>query len=174
MTARLKKIIIIGIIAIIVVGLFGVYLNFWTMRKMDKVALGLASPDFPYADYTEEELAKMYPQIKYADVATRITPEQTYAKFRQALKENNLELAIEQLSKESGKRYNENKEALTQAHQEGRFGQIYSSYPEKIEKENMYEVRAQFYFLQKEGDETMRYPLDFIKDVNGDWKLYSL
>jgi len=174
MTPRLKKIIIIGVIAIIVMAVLGVLLNVWTTRKMDKVSLGLARPDFPYTDYTESELAEMYPQIKYADVATRTTPEETYAKFRQALEENNLEMAIAQLSKESGKRYNENKEALTQAHQEGRFGQIYISYPEKIEKSNMYEARAQFYFLQKDGDETVRYPLDFTKDANGDWKLDSL
>jgi len=137
MTPRLKKIIIIGVIAIIVMAVLGVLLNVWTTRKMDKVSLGLARPDFPYTDYTESELAEMYPQIKYADVATRITPEETYAKFRQALKDNNLEMAIEQLSKESPKRYNENKEDLTQAHEEGRFDKALSYYPEKIEKELM-------------------------------------
>ena len=174
MTPRLKKIIIIGVIAIVAVAISGVLLNIWTTKKMDKVSLGLARPDFPYMDYTEEELAKMYPQIKYADVATRITPEETYAKFRQALEENNLEMAIAQLSKESGKRYNENKEALTQAQKDGRFGQIYTSYPEKIEKSNMYEARAQFYFNYKEEDTDRTHFINFSKDTNGDWKLDSL
>jgi len=174
MTPRLKKIIIIGVIAIIVMAVLGVLLNVWTTRKMDKVSLGLARPDFPYTDYTESELAEMYPQIKYADVATRTTPEETYAKFRQALEENNLEMAIAQLSKESGKRYNENKEALTQAQKDGRFGQIYTSYPEKIEKSNMYEARAQFYFNYKEEDTDRTHFINFSKDTNGDWKLDSL
>jgi len=174
MTTRLKKIIIIGVIAIIIVAALGICLNIWTTKKMDKVALGLARPDFPYADYTEEELGEMYPQIKYADVATRVTPEQTYAKFRQALEENNLEMAIEQLSKESAKRYKENKEALTQAYEEGRFGQIYSSYPEKIEKSNMYESMAQFYFNYKEEGVDRTHFINFLKDAKGDWKLYSL
>jgi len=168
-----KKIIIIGLMVIILAAALGIGLNIWTTKKMDKVALGLARPDFPYADYTEEELSKMYPQIKYADVPTRISPEETYAKFRQALKENNLEMAIEQLNKES-ERYKENTEALTQAYEEGRFGQIYNSYPEKIEKSNMYESIAQFYFLQKEGEYNLRQYINFIKNANGDWKLDSL
>jgi hypothetical protein len=170
MTPRLKKIIIIGAIAVILVAVLGVYLNAWTIRKMDKISLGLAEPNFPYRDYTEAELAKMYPQIKNADVATRTTPEETYAKFRQALKDNNLEMAIEQLSKDSG-RYKENKEALTKAHEEGKFMSISESYPQKIEKENMYEARAQFYFLESDGEEVSRYPLDFIKNSDGDWKI---
>ena len=66
------------------------------------------------------------------------------------------------------------KEGITQTYDEGRFKEIYNRYPEKIEKSNMYESIAQFYFLQREGNEIMRYPLDFVKDANGDWKLDSL
>jgi hypothetical protein len=115
----------------------------------------------------------MYPQIKYADVPTRITPEETYAKFRQALKENNLEMAIEQLSKES-ERYRENVEILTKAYQEGRFNKAFESYPEKIEKSTMYESMASYYYFRKEGKINLKVHVSFIKDANGDWKLDSL
>ena len=174
MTPRLKKIIIIGVIAIIVMAVLGVLLNVWTTRKMDKVSLGLARPDFPYTDYTESELAEMYPQIKYADVATRTTPEETYAKFRQALEENNLEMAIAQLSKESGKRYNENKEALTQAQKDGRFTEALSYYPEKIEKESMAESIASYYYFRDDGNTKIKTHISFTKDASGDWKIDSL
>jgi len=173
MTPRLKKIIIIGVIAIIVMAVLGVLLNVWTTRKMDKVSLGLARPDFPYTDYTESELAEMYPQIKYADVATRTTPEETYAKFRQALKDNNLEMAIEQLSKESGK-YKENKEALTKAYGEGGFDKIYEFYPGDAWRGTFGESSGQLCYNQKHEDGEFVGCSYFIKDANGDWKLDSL
>lgn len=173
MTPKLKKIIMIGIIAVILVAALAVCVNLWTARKMDKVALGLAKSFFPYRDYTEEELNKMYPQIKYADVPTRITPEETYVKFRQALKENNLEMVIEQLDKESDK-YRENKEILTNFYNENKFQELYQFYPEKIIQANIYESIAQYYYLRKEGEYNLRQYINFAKDANGDWKLDSL
>ncbi|MDD5071738.1 MAG: hypothetical protein PHQ42_03315 [Patescibacteria group bacterium] len=176
MTPKLKKIIIIGLIAIVAMAVLGVLLNLWTIRKMDKVSLGLARPYFPYTDYTESELAKMYPQIKYADVATRTTPEETYAKFRQALKDNDLEMAIEQLSKESGKRYKENKEALESFFDEGKFKDLYLHYSDEINKISMYESIAQYDYdyYSEEYKQQLVGSINFIKDANGDWKLDSL
>jgi len=168
-----KKIIIIGLMVIILAAALGIGLNIWTTKKMDKVALGLARPDFPYTDYTEEELSEMYPQIKYADVPTRISPEETYAKFRQALKEDNLEMAIEQLSKDS-KRYGENKEALTQAHKEGKFSEALDYYPEKVEKESIAESMTSYYYFRERSGTKIKTHISFIKDANGDWKLDSL
>ena len=170
-----KKIIIIGLMAIILAAVLGIGLDLWTAKKMEKVALGLARPDFPYADYTEEELNEMYPQIKYADIATRVTPEETYAKFRQALKENNLEMAIEQLSGESEK-YKETKETLKNFFDEGKFKDLYLHYPDKISKTNMYESIAQYEYdyYSEEYRQQLIGSMDFIKDANGDWKLDSL
>ncbi|PIY75440.1 MAG: hypothetical protein COY85_00135, partial [Candidatus Portnoybacteria bacterium CG_4_10_14_0_8_um_filter_40_50] len=103
---KIKIIIGIVILAALVIGGYFYFQNWWEIKQI-KIEKGLASEKFPWRDYTQEELAKMYPQIKYADVPTRITPEETYAKFRQALKDNNLEMAIEQLAEESEK-YEEN------------------------------------------------------------------
>ncbi len=169
----MKKYFAVIIFLVVVAAVFFGYK--WYENKMQKVELGLAERNFPYRDYTEEELAKMYPQIKYADVATRITPEQTYAKFRQALKENNLEMAIEQLSKESG-RYWENVDTLTKFYQENKFQELQQHYPEKIIKSSMYEAIAQYeyeyYSVQYKQD--LIGSINFIKDANGDWKLDSL
>lgn len=168
----LKKIIIICAIIIVAAILVWQGISWWQTKQL-KIGQGLASEKFPYRDYTQEELDKMYPQIKNADVPTRTTPEQTYANFREALKINNLEMAIEQLSKESEK-YGENKKTLEDAHEEGKFAKVYKEYPEKIEKEYIREATAQFYFLEKKNGDMFRYPINFIKDSNGDWKIDNL
>ena len=170
---KLKKIIVTGIVVAILVTVGGICANNWVEKKMAKIELGLSSPDFPYRDYTEAELNKMYPQVKYADVETRTTPEETYAKFRQALKENNLEMAIEQLGEES-KRYGENVEVLTRAHGEGRFVEAFVDYPEEITRESMAESIASYFYFRKEDNLNLKTHIPFIKNSEGDWKLDSL
>jgi flagellar basal body-associated protein FliL len=171
MSKRAKVILII--ILLLALGLAGVFGVQWWQKKMKMIELGLAEKTFPFRAYSEEELAKMYPQIPYANIPTRTTPEQTYAKFRQALKENNLEMALEQLSKES-ERYEENVEIITEAYKKGRFGEIYKKYPEEILKSDMYESIAEYYYLERVGENEVRQSINFIKDSNGDWKLDSL
>ena len=83
-------------------------------------------------------------------------------------------MAVEQLSKSSRGRFNENKDYLTKMFNEKKFSQIYKEYPEKIEKSLMGESIAEFYYLYNEGGRTFREPLGFIKDANGDWKMDSL
>jgi len=167
-----KYFAIIIVLAVVAIAIFGYK---WYETKMKKVDLGLAEQNFPYRDYTESELAKMYPQIKYADVETRVTPEQTYAQFRQALQENNLEMAIEQLGKESG-RYEENADTLIQFYQENKFQELHQHYPEKIEKLSMYESIAQYEYdyYSSQYKQNLIGSINFIKDANGDWKLDSL
>ncbi len=169
----MKKIIAIIIIIILLLGFCWYGFKIWWPKKQLSIQLGLASPNFPWRNYTQEELKKMYPQIKYADVPTRATPEETYAKFREALRTNNLELALEQLSKESG-RYEENKNDLMEAYKNNSFSEVYNNYPEKIIKESIYESFAQYSFDYKEGVQERRHFLNFSKDANGDWKMDSL
>lgn len=167
----MKKYIAIIIVLAVAVSVFFGYK--WYETKMKKVDLGLAERNFPYRDYTESELAKMYPQIKYADVPTRITPEQTYAQFRQALKENNLEIALEQLSKESEK-YEENANTLTKFYQEKKFQESLKYYPENFWKGNFGESFGQLCYKQLQEDGEFIACSDFIKNSQGDWKLDSL
>ena len=160
---------------LVVTALAGGYFYFqkWREVKQQKIQLGLSNNKFPWRDYTAEELAKMYPQTKYADVPTRVTPEQTYAKFREALRTNNLEMAIEQLNRESG-RYSGNVTDLQGAYSANRFGEIYKEYPEAISRVSTYESIAQYYFNYKDGDTVKSHFIDFAKDASGDWKMASL
>lgn len=163
---------IIVIVILIAAGSFYFYKS-WLPTKQLKIQLGLASDKFPWRDYSQAELDKMYPQIKYADIPTRVTPEQTYAKFREALKTNNLELALEQFY--DGDRTGvEAISSIRQFYKENKFEELYSYYPEKIEKENMYESIASYYYITVEGGEKFQNPLAFTKNANGDWKMDSL
>ncbi|MBU2265253.1 hypothetical protein KJ784_03665, partial [Patescibacteria group bacterium] len=93
-----KTIWALVILVVLAVVLGGLYCyKVWWPKKEIAIQAGLAKSTFPWRAYTQEELNKMYPQIKYADVPTRVTPEQTYANFREALRTNNLEMALEQL-----------------------------------------------------------------------------
>ena len=170
-----KKILLVVIILLVVTALAGGYFYFqkWREVKQQKIQLGLSNNKFPWRDYTAEELAKMYPQTKYADVPTRVTPEQTYAKFREALRTNNLEMAIEQLNEDSV-RYQENIGILTKLYNDKKLTALYNDYPEQISKSFMAESIGQFYFLKKSGEYNLRQYIDFLKDANGDWKMASL
>ena len=174
MTKQFKIALVILLVAAVALVVGNYYLQRWTDAKMFKVSMGMAENTFPWRDYTEAELAKMYPQIKYADVPTRVTPEQTYAKFRQALKENNLDMAVEQLSKSSRGRFNENKTDLEEAYNKGQFVSIYKKYPEKIIKDDVLGNFSQYYFNYLEGNNEKTYVIQFLKDANGDWKMDNL
>lgn len=145
----------------------------WVSVKMSKMMLGLSEPIFPFHDRTEAELAKLYPQVKYADVPTRTTPEETYAQFRLGLKENNLEMVLAQLDKESG-RYNENVTAVRKAYEEGKFAEIYKFYPSEITKTLLTESIAQYEYVIKRNNKDFVQGIDFAKDKDGDWKMKSL
>lgn len=164
--------VMILVVSAVILGGFYCYKVWWPQRQA-MIGLGLAESTFPWRAYTQEELNKLYPQIKYADVPTRVTPEQTYAKFREALRTNNLEVALNQLSVDSEK-YNENKADLTNAYSEKRFTSIYASYSDKILEENKSESIAQYYFNYLENNVQKTHFIDFIKDANGDWKMDSL
>lgn len=170
-----KKIIWAGVILVVLAAFSGGFYFYkaWWPAKQLKIQAGLSSDKFPWRNYTQEELNKLYPQIRYADIPTRVTPEQTYANFREALRTNNLNLALEQLGRE-GKNYNENKSDLEKAYNEKRFMSIYTSYLDKILEENKFESIAQYYFNYSENNVQKTHFINFIKDANGDWKMDSL
>lgn len=173
MTKQFKITMVLLLLAVAAFMVGNYYFQRWVDFKMLKVGQGLAEDQFPWRDFTQDELNKMFPQIKYADVATRVTPEQTYAKFRQALKDNNLQMAIEQLSGE-GEKHKENKTDLEKAYNKGQFKDIYIKYTEKIIQDNMYESISQYYFNYTINGESQTHVIGFTKDANGDWKMDNL
>lgn len=171
----MKKIIWAIIIILVLAGGCWYGSQVWWPKKQLKIQLGLAEPDFPWWDYTQEELDKLYPQIRYADVPTRVTPEETYAKFREALRTNNLELALEQFY--DGNRTGvEATNSMRQFYEEDKFRELYNHYPANLEKVNMYESIAQYEYtyFSSQYDQELIGTIDFVKDANGDWKMDSL
>ncbi len=160
------------LVAVFTAGYFYVWQVWWPAKQI-KIVQGLATFEFPYRDYSQAELNKMYPQIRNADVPTRVTPEETYAKFREALRTNNLELAVEQLAVGS-KKNKVTADSLRQFYNENKFKELYLYYPEKIQEESMRESIASFYYLEKKDGRNLRQSIEFTKDSNGDWKMDSL
>lgn len=171
----LWAVIILVVLAAFLSGFY--FYKVWWPAKQLKIQAGLSSDKFPWRDYSQDELNKMYSQIKYADVPTRTTPEQTYANFREALRTNNLELALEQIGVSSGTKTSE--EAISnirQFYQENKFIELSNRYPDNIKKINMYESIAQYeytYYSSQYKRELIG-SINFIKDANGDWKMDSL
>jgi len=171
-----KKILGLLVLFIVIAAFFGgfYFYKIWWPEKQAKIQMGWANPDFPWKDYTEADFKAKYPKL-FGDIApTRVTPEETYAKFREALKTNNLELAVAQMYEEEELRYQEHKAILEKAYKEGKFKEMYEVYPEKIEKDHVYEVLAQYYFVEIIGNEKNIYPIEFTKNSSGDWKMDSL
>lgn len=172
-----KKILWIVIILVVLAASLGgfYFYKVWWPTKQLKIQAGLSVDKFPWRDYSQDELNKLYPQIKYADVPTRVTPEETYANFREALRTNNLEMALEQIGVSSGT--NTSRDAadnLKQFYNEKKFGELYVFYPENISKANMYESIAQYEYNVNENGKIFVNSMNFIKDANGDWKMDSL
>jgi len=175
MNKTTKTWLAMGVLILIAISAAG-YIYFWQIWwpvKQVLIVQGLASVDFPWRNYSPAELNKMYPQIKNVDVPTRVTPEETYAKFREALRTNNLALALEQLAVES-KKDKETADSLKKFYNENKFGELYLYYPEKIQKESMGESIASFYYLEMKAGRNLRQSIEFTKDANGDWKMDSL
>lgn len=86
---------IISSMTLLAVGIITIYAGYiWFLARQARVDLGLSSPDFPYRDYTEEQLDKMFPQYVVFDVPTTQTPEQTHRLFVDALKKQNFDEAV--------------------------------------------------------------------------------
>jgi len=165
-----------AVITLVVIAAFlgGFYFyKVWWPTKQLKIQAGLSSDKFPWRDYTQDELTKMYPQIRYADVPTRTTPEQTYAKFREALRTNNLEMALEQLSSESN-RYAENKSSVENSYKDDKFISSINLYPEKNWRSTFGSSTGSLCYEQSYDNKKIVGCTNFIKDANGDWKMDSL
>jgi len=174
MSKKMKVYLVaVTIIVLLAAGGSFYFYQFWLPAKQMKIQLGLASDKFPWRDYSQAELDKMYPQIKYADIPTRVTPEETYAKFREALKTNNLELALAQLSVE-GNNYNKNVEKLKKAYSDRKFISSLNLYPDKVWRSNFGESGGNLCYEQAIEDSQSVGCTCFLKDASGDWKMDSL
>ena len=179
-----KKLITAVIFFIIIIALF--YLgasefNKWWQEKKKWIDMGFASDKFPFRMLSEEELVRKGlwsgESEWYNSIPTRTTPEQTYAIFRQALIDGDIEIAVNCFTEAKKVEY---RDALIKVKQEGRIleisKQLTDIYPrgERItEGSKGYSNTTYEFFITEYGEKTS-HPIGFSKDFNGDWKMENL
>lgn len=164
--------------------LVGVEVNRWWQVRKEYVRMGFAEDKFPFRMYTAEELAEkgLYPESLYEDVPTRTRPEETYAKFRQALIDDNLDIAAECFIEEQQE---EIREGLERVKNQGLLQDMINDLPKKledtykytegIETRNLDRVSLSSYDYVKPNDpERMTHTIGFVKNKNGDWKIEDI
>ena len=85
--------LVVGACSLLVVIILGGF-YIWFLKQQPKIITGTARPDFPYTNYSLDELNNLYPQTLYEDVTTTQTPEETHAKFIAALKKEDFDEAV--------------------------------------------------------------------------------
>lgn len=136
----------------------------WFQSKMARVEAGTARPTFPYSDYSQEELEKLYPQYVNVDVATIQTPEETYSKFLNNIKDENVDEAAKLFSSKNKEQYTE---VLKEMKSKKELLSLYKKLPSKLEKVSCYDTICTY---KADIDSFIR----FLKDSKGIWLIESL
>ena len=201
-----KYTIIVGLVVLIVVGYIGYK---WYGEKMKLVERGVADPKFPYHEYTllelvrvkpvgdfnDEDRAKFMQQLK--NLPTRTMPQETFDMYIRALREGDIEKALECCIekepkwdprgkeikdiwvswevKESDRRY------LYDLKEEGKLEELIkfleqvkarvSWNSENIEKDRPANKTEVYYKFSCIYDESDTCGIGFIKSLYGDWEL---
>jgi len=152
------------------------YNQWWKARK-EYVRMGLAEDKFPYRMYTERELIEMgrWPvESKYYDsIPTRTTPEETYAKFRQALIDEDSDKAAECFIDE--KRDTVRKGLVDIFGDKQLKDQMLEDLPIKIDSIDIIGRSSVYYdySIIREGKKIAQ-TMSFVKSLNGDWLIEDL
>lgn len=137
-------------------------------NRLQLVDLGLASPNFPYNRYSQEELAKLYPENIAEGVLTVRTPEQTYRLFVDKLKAGDFDGAVECCFI---KKYQAGmKEALRNVKDNGNLPEMIKDLDVELEGASVLDTKASYYYTSDDNSGFM----EFIKDKNGIWLIESL
>jgi hypothetical protein len=163
-------------LAVFLIGVSSIFLLYgWFMQKQERVLAGTARTAFPYNDYSIDELNTMYPQYVNENVKTTQTPEETYEKFREALRKGDLDGAVsccfrqgDQEKIREGLAKVEAKELLDNMIND--LNELKISY--KMDLDN--ESRATYYYSSARGDKELGSSIDFIKNSQGVWLIESL
>ena len=174
---KLVSVILFIIIFGIIVVWVGLEYNQWWQVRKEYVRMGLAEDKFPYRMYTERELVEMgrWPvESKYYDsIPTRTTPEETYAKFRQALIDEDFDKAAECFIDE--KRDTVRKGLVDIFGDKQLKDQMLEDLPIKIDSIDT-TGRSSVYYdysIIREGKKIAQ-TMSFVKSLNGDWLIEDL
>ncbi|MBU2233344.1 hypothetical protein KJ627_00585 [Patescibacteria group bacterium] len=158
--------IIVGIVLMLFFSLF-FYKN-WQVNRGDLVK-------WEGVWYTKQELKEKFPP-QYIEVPAKNTPEQVYTIFRQALLDNDIEKALEQIRKENREEYRkafQDKEKFDEIQK--RFNKWVKRFPEFIIKESEYGNFASYYYLNAVDDsDKMAHPVTFEKNSEGYWQINNI
>lgn len=168
MKNKVKK--IVGYYLLLLVGLLLILVGYvWFVSRQNLIRLNLAQPNFPYTRYSDEDLEEKFPQYPNEKVETTQTPEQTYAKFIEALKKGDVEGVAENLTERNKEQY---KEYLLNMIKINKLNELIIRLDKKIYKIDLYNAIANYSFQEnrKDGDSL----IEFVKDGHGIWKIDSL
>ncbi|MDD4477194.1 MAG: hypothetical protein PHY40_03490 [Patescibacteria group bacterium] len=163
----MRKKVILGAIGILILGVAFIFYSYgWFLGKQERVLTGTARPEFPYNDYTIEEMNKMYPQeIDYNAIATVQTPEETYAKLKEYSLQEDITSMTSLFTEKHKKEY---EEFFKEEKSNGKLKNLASELME-IKKESCLDSRC--IYVEKENVE---YRIFFIKTSQGIWLIDSL
>ena len=143
----------------------------WFNAQQERVLLGLAKPDFPYGDYSQEELNTMYPQYVENNAPTIQSPEQTHQLFLTALKKGDFDEAVKCCFREGDRERMKN---VLGGLNNSQLFEVISELDAEIKPDNINNWRSiYFYSVLRQGEKYKEY-LTFIKSQNGIWYIESL
>jgi hypothetical protein len=166
------RVIVFSLLGAIVVSclIFGAY--GWFLERQERVLGGFARPNFPYSDYSVEELGKMFPQYANENVITVRTPEETHKMFVERLKVGDLNGAVECCFRTGD--WSEMKAGLEKVRAKGQLDLMVKDLDTEIKSNFIGDTLASFdYLTSKNGGDVMG-SISFIKNNQGIWLIKSL
>ncbi len=167
----MKKIFLgLGVLVLGVLIIFGAYS--WFLQKQERVLNGTARPDFPYRDYSDSELEKLYPHDAENTAPTVQSPEQTHEKFLAALKREDFNEAVNCCFREGDRA--KIKTGLLQLQKSGDLKQMIKDLDTDIKLDLDGSMTKTFRYSSVRNGKRIGTTIDFIKTSNGYWYIESL
>ena len=159
----------LGILVLGVILITGAYS--WFLQKQQRVLNGTARPDFPYSDYSDSELEKLYPHDAENITSTVQSPEETHQKFLTALKKEDFNEAVNCCFREGDRE--KQKEFLLGLRSKGQLGLMMGDIKEMY-RDNVGSMEATYVYAGTSKGKKVGSFVTFIKTSNGYWYIESL
>jgi hypothetical protein len=118
--------------------------------------------------YTKEQLYKKYPP-QYIEVPAKNTPEEVYARFREALLKNDIEGALNEMVIEKREQY---RQAFAD---KAKFNVWVKRFPEIINKDTENgNFATYFYINNSDSNDRISHPITYIKNSEGYWQIDTI
>lgn len=170
------RVIVFSIVgAMVVAGLvFGAY--GWFLGRQKRVVDGFARPNFPYSDYSIEELGRLYPQYANENVVTTRTPEETHKMFVDKLKAGDLNGAVECCFRTGD--WGEMKAGLENVKEKGQLNTMIKDLDTEIRNDMKVDINKDaigtYFYSSTINGEKWGSSIDFVKNNQGIWLIKSL